>query len=654
MVPLTSDVRRLLQQHTLSNWKSTDRVFGWLLLVEWFACVLIALSQSTLTWDGSNSQIHPHVWNAVFLGGLSVAPPLLLIWKRIGATETRHAVAVGQSLMSGLLIHLTGGRIETHFHVFGSLAFLSFYRDWRVLITATAIVGLDHAARGLFWPTSVFGLGAVSPWRWLEHVGWVLYEDVFLIYSCRRGLEEMSAIAQREAEAASSAMVRERLIDERTAELRRSEQSLRTSRDRAEAANIAKSEFLANMSHEIRTPMTAILGFADMLFETGDVTKAPPERVEAIQTIRRNGSHLLALINDILDHSRIEAGKLPLESISCSPHKILLEVESLMHVPANAKHIQLKVEFSSPLPATISSDPTRIRQILVNLVGNAIKFTEQGEVKVIAGMASGQSPAIDFDVIDTGIGINPNSQAKLFQPFSQADNSTSRRFGGAGLGLTISRRLAKMLGGDLILVRSQLGVGSQLRFTLPVSQDTVADLVTSAPDEPALSSRCDANDSMTGALAGVRILVAEDGPDNQRLILHHLRKAGADTTLVDNGLKAVNATLDANSLGMAFDVVLLDIQMPIMDGYEAVRCLRDQSYRGPIIALTAHAMADDRQICLSAGCSDYLTKPLNRAELVNVIRRYVKAEAGTCLSVNCPASDSTLRAAASSAATCPK
>ena len=329
MIALSKEARRLLQQHSLEIWRATDRFFGWLLIVEWIALVVIAAVASPRAWSGLESSVHPHVWIAIFLGGLVVLPPLVLIHFRPGKAETRHVVAIGQSLVSAILIHLTGGRIESHFHIFGSLACLSFYRDWRVLVTATVVTAVDHGARGVLWPTSVFGIASMNSWRWIEHVNWVLYEDFFLIYACRRSLNEMSEIAQREAEAALGASRMERLIDERTALLRQSEQNLRLSRDRAEEANIAKSEFLANMSHEIRTPMSAILGYADLLLESGDLGRAPIERMETIQTIRRNGHHLLDVINDILDLSRIESGKIQLETVTCSPWQVLSNIREL-------------------------------------------------------------------------------------------------------------------------------------------------------------------------------------------------------------------------------------------------------------------------------------------------------------------------------------
>jgi signal transduction histidine kinase/ActR/RegA family two-component response regulator len=622
---LSPEADRLLQRHALQNWETTDRMFGRLLLVEWFALILIAIYGSPLTWTGSTTAIHPHVLIAIFLGGIVAAPPLWLIRHRCGSTESRQAVAIGQSLISALFIHLTGGRIESHFHIFGSLACLSFYRDWRVLVTATIVTGVDHAARGVSWPTTVFGVAASDPWRWAEHVAWVLYEDLFLIYACRRSLAEMTEIARREAEANSSALKLESVVEMRTAELRESEGRLRLSCEQAQAANVAKSEFLANMSHEIRTPMTAILGYADMLYELGDISRAPDNRVDAIQTIQRNGNHLLELLNDLLDLSRIESGKLTVECISCSPAKILCDVEHLMRVRADEKQIELDVRTEGIVPAFVLSDPTRIRQIIVNLLGNAIKFTERGSVTVVSRFAATPESVMEVDVVDTGIGMTAAAQARLFEPFMQADSSTSRRFGGTGLGLIISRRLAELLGGDVRIVRSEPNVGTCIRFQMPLEPDRTK--LQDTAEAAGETEQVRKTEAVVKPLAGLRLLVAEDGRDNQRLILHYLHTAGAETVLVENGVDAVATATRTIDSGKTFDCVLMDMQMPLLDGYEATRRLRLAHYERAIIAVTAHAMAGDRQQCLDAGCDDYLTKPIDRKRLIALLKQLTSAKA---------------------------
>ncbi|HUY91443.1 MAG TPA: ATP-binding protein [Pirellulales bacterium] len=392
--------------------------------------------------------------------------------------------------------------------------------------------------------------------------------------------------------------------------------------ERAEAADRAKSEFLANMSHEIRTPMTAILGYAEMLLDEAARDEDTFDRessVEVLRTIRRNAHHLLQIINDILDLSKIEAGKLEIECIACSPRRLVAEVMSLMRVRAEEKGLQFNNEWVGAIPDAIKTDPTRLRQILINVVGNAIKFTEVGGVRLIASFpAATDDPRLRFDVIDTGIGMSSDQVAKLFTSFNQADGSTTRRFGGTGLGLAISKRMAEMLGGT-ISVESQLGRGATVSVCIAAEPLTASESnaflgALVEPQKPAAES-----DSK--ATLDCRILLAEDGLDNQRLVRRLLEKAGAQVALAENGQVAAELAWQEFERGAPFDVILMDMQMPILDGYQATRRLRDQGYQGSIVALTAHAMSTDRRKCLEAGCDDFATKPIDRAELSAAIRR---------------------------------
>ena len=390
----------------------------------------------------------------------------------------------------------------------------------------------------------------------------------------------------------------------------------------AEASNQAKSAFLANMSHEIRTPMTSILGYADLLIQG---TRSPSELLDFVQAIRRNGEHLLEIINDILDLSKVDSGKMTIERTPCSPARIAAEIESIMRVRAIEKGISLKVEFATPVPEAISSDPTRIRQILVNLVGNSVKFTHKGEVQVFLGLHEEQGrPMMRFEVRETGIGLTPEQQTLIFEPFAHADNSTTRKFGGTGLGLTISRRLAEMMGGRLT-VSSALGVGSTFTLTVPTGPIEGVRMFHS-PADVALDPETDAETRIVDHLHA-RILLAEDGLDNQQIISLNLREAGSEVTIVDNGLDAVESAMTALARGAPFDVILMDMQMPALDGYQATARLRGKGYRGAIIALTAHAMAGDRDRCMAVGCDDYLTKPIRSTRLITTIARYVPGPA---------------------------
>jgi signal transduction histidine kinase/CheY-like chemotaxis protein len=398
---------------------------------------------------------------------------------------------------------------------------------------------------------------------------------------------------------------------------------LSRARQLAEAANQAKSEFLANMSHEIRTPMTAILGYLELVREgcTGHAAFGTGEMQEYCDIICRNANHLLQVLNDILDLSKIEAGKLEVEKTPCCPARILTEVVALMKVRAEAKGLQLELACDPSVPELMESDATRLRQVLLNVIGNAIKFTEVGRVAVRAGLHGEETGSkLCVEVSDTGIGMSEEQLALLFRPFTQVDGSSRRKYGGTGLGLTISRRLAQMLGGD-ITVRSTPGQGSVFTMTVATGRMNwrgASELLRGGrPEAPPTQPA-----HLPDALAGLRILLAEDGKDNQRILSLLLKKAGAEVVVAENGEEAVQMALESQLRGAAFDVILMDMQMPVLDGYQATGRLRAAGWSRPIIALTAHAMTTDRQRCLEAGCEDYLSKPVERGTLVECIRRH--------------------------------
>ena len=406
--------------------------------------------------------------------------------------------------------------------------------------------------------------------------------------------------------------------------------------NRAEQANKAKTQFLANMSHEIRTPMTAIMGFAEMMM---DPAQPEAERLDCVRTIRRNSQHLLELINDILDLSKIESGKFSIERIPCRPLAVVAEVESLMRVRATPKNIDFSVVYSTEVPETVVTDPTRLRQVLNNLVSNAIKFTEQGSVRLEVSFAGGAAASgggiLRFEVTDTGIGMTPEQMARLFEPFQQADPSMTRRFGGTGLGLSISKRLVEEMGGS-IGVESSPGRGSRFTFQIPTGPLEGVRMIRPDPAAAAADAVGLPPVPVSGVAPGslaARVLLAEDGPDNQRLISFLLRKAGAEVELAANGREAVERASRAADQGRPFDVVLMDIQMPEMDGYEATQTLRSRGYEGVIIALTAHAMLSDQLKCFRSGCNGYATKPIDQRGLINTIRQHLQKRSAAEASV---------------------
>ena len=593
--------------------KRTDRLFAGLMGLQWIGGIAFALWVSPLAWSGTTSRTHLHVWAAVVLGGVISLFPALLGLIRPGLPSTRYTIAAAQMLMGALLIHLTGGRIETHFHVFGSLAFLAFYRDWRVLVPATIVVALDHMLRGIYWPQSVYGVLVASQWRWIEHAAWVLFEDVFLVVACLRSTVEMRDTADRTAAleqevrtrhqaetaarnsqarndaildvaldcvilmdasgrivqfnpaaertfgyAASEAVgqllaeliippdhreehrqglerylqtgeavvmnrrleltaVRKngevfpvevaiapisseatamfagymRDITERrrseaalahyTADLEKAHESqqqvserlaglvdeLRLTQRRAEDATRAKSDFLASMSHELRTPLNAIILYSELLQEQAeDEGGLQTESITDLQKIQSSGRHLLELINGILDLSKIEAGKMTLTVESFDVQSMIDELVDTVGPLVRQNGNELTVHCGRDV-GTMSADLMKTRQILLNLLSNAGKFTRDGSVTLSAARIVDAGHAyIEFTVTDTGIGMSFEQTQKIFDAFTQADVTTTRKYGGTGLGLALVSRFCELMRGSVI-VDSKPNEGSTFTVRLP-------------------------------------------------------------------------------------------------------------------------------------------------------------------------------------------
>lgn len=411
------------------------------------------------------------------------------------------------------------------------------------------------------------------------------------------------------------------------AELGRAQRRIEELTVRAEAGSRTKAEFLANVNHEIRTPMAAIMGYAELLRAHASRDASYSQFTQTAQAIQGNGERLLAIIDDILELAGMETAA-EVSATECSPVKLLADLQSLMNVRAAAKGLTLQLEFDGPIPERVATDPARLVRALTILVENAIKFTPAGEVRVVTRIVTDRPHRLQMqvDVRDTGMGVAPEEADRLFEPFTQGDGSASRTSGGAGLGLAVARKCARLLGGDVLLLGARPGRGSCFRLQIPVQQIGTAMIpnpATALKTEPAHDAgpRC----STQTALGGLRILLAEDSPDNQRLISFVLEQAGGEVTVVGDGRLALEKALSAQSGGRPYDVVLMDMQMPTMDGYQATRCLRCKGYIGPIIAVTAHAMSTDRQECLDVGCDHYLTKPLDREQLVALVRQCAQA-----------------------------
>jgi len=409
---------------------------------------------------------------------------------------------------------------------------------------------------------------------------------------------------------------RARMEDARTAErearsyaasLATMNRALEAARAVAVAGAQAKSEFLANMSHEIRTPMIAILGATELLREAG---LCDAERVQQLESIRGEGQHLLTMLGDILDLSSIESGRLLVEKRHCSPLEVLEEIVARHADSARTKGLAISIKPGPSMPSRLRTDPGRLRQILVHLVGNAVKFTESGTVRIGCDLESALGGAARLQIVveDTGIGITAEQRSHLFEAFTQVDGSLTRRHGGAGLGLALSRRLAQVLGGSLD-VESSAGCGSRFTLSLPCPREN-------EPHATSVVSRADTS------LAG-RVLLVEDVHATQRLYALYLQRAGATVDVASDGQEGSDKALAAFRSGRSYDVVLMDMQMPVLDGYSATRRLREAGYPGPIVAVTAHALAGDRDRCLEAGCDDYIAKPVEREALVGKCREWI-------------------------------
>ncbi len=447
---------------------------------------------------------------------------------------------------------------------------------------------------------------------------------VFLVLSVlvKRLCNRLDEVAHQEVTSKADLVRSQQEISTANLELQSTNDRLVTAESEAKArahdaiqADSAKTTFLANMSHEMRTPLTAILGYTDLI--------ADPETTQAVAAnnlavIRRNGAHLLSLIEDVLDLATIEEGRMSLRITACDTLSFVDDIQTMARLKAIEQSLDFQVKFRTSVPELIFVDATRLKQALLNLLCNAVKFTHEGSVNLEVEYEE-KTPAgasvMRFHVIDTGIGINAEIMPELFQPFQQGDNQSNREYGGSGLGLVITQQIAEVLGGD-VTVTSEPGKGTH--FVLTIAAGDVANQPLVRPELVGQAQPKKSN-KPTIDLSGLEILYAEDGLDNQFLVKAILRKAGANVDIAGNGAIAVEKATAKN-----YDMILMDIQMPVMDGLEATRLILEQGYTRSIVALTANAMANDRRLSTEAGCTEHLTKPINRQMLLETIRDHCR------------------------------
>ena len=708
----------LFREQQEAIYRRTDRLFAWILPAQWAAAVAFALIFTPSTWNGETSAVHIHVWASIFLGGALTVFPVWMTYAWPGATATRHVIAVAQMLMSALLISLTGGRIETHFHVFGSLVIVSLYRDWRVLIPATIVVGLDHFLRGIYWPYSVYGVLAASPWRSIEHAGWVAFEDVFLVISCHRSLREMHSIAHRTAALEASeqnfrqifedapigmavigldehfrqvngtfcemlgyteeelatrtpleithrddrveskrlalammtsqehgcmekrylrkngevlwarrtgCMIRDEvgnprhflIMVEDIRERIRFENELRAAKDEADRANRAKSEFLSRMSHELRTPLNAIIGFGQLLERQGP----SDTQLGHIRHIRTAGRHLLDLINEVLDISRIETGKLQLSLESVCVKEAIAEALELMRPVAASYSVDLIVRANGATSSYVLADRQRLKQVLLNLLTNGVKYTPpRGRVVISDHLKNDET--VRLEISDNGPGIPPEKLNRVFTPFDRlgAEQSTVE---GTGLGLSLCQRLVHAMQGK-IGVESVPGQGST--FWVELSQ-AASPLAAISPARDRTEQTPNHGHDGDGSGNHTRsILYIEDNLPNLKLVEELLREA--------RQIKLLTATKGRFGLHLARhhlpDLILLDLHLPDLPGWDVLAELRSdpKTQSIPVIVISADATASQIKRLLSAGARAYLTKPLDVEEFFRVTSELLESGNG--------------------------
>ncbi len=591
----------LLKEQIRAVHTSTSHVFVLLLGLQWFAGIIIAVLVSPRTWSGEVSSLHLHVQAALVLGFLLSSFPMYLARTAPASPLTRHVIAASQLLWSGLLVHLSGGRIETHFHVFGSLAFLAFYRDWRIFITATLVVATDHLFRGMLLPQSIYGVLSASPWRTAEHTGWVLFESAFLTYSCCKSAVEMRTNCLRQAASEHASRELEKKIREE--EVLRSD--LHAALKKSEAASAAKGAFVAHMSHEIRTPLNGIQGSIKLI---GKTELLPAQRGLA-ELALRSCEALSAIINDVLDLSKIEAGKMDFDEDFFDIRQLVEHAIDMQQPRAIEKSLLLTSFVAPDVPRRISADADRLRQVLLNLISNAVKFTNEGHVvvEVHCDEVVDNHCSLFFTVQDSGIGIAKSKQGSLFEAFTQADVSTTKRYGGTGLGLTICRDIVQAMHGTIGL-ESRPGEGSTFWFGITFECEA-------SKQEPPHRL------AQVGALS--RILLVGRNERFQRILSSQLECVGFTTERVSKMQEIPDALREAIDEELPFTVALItdsDVDAIERDGIAIAEELTTLNPPTPLAVLLGARFQPDHAKTIGA-----FAQPLDPSKPVDAILAFTTA-----------------------------
>lgn len=573
-----------------------SRGFAMLLPLQWLAMLGVVSCLSPRSTLAGGSPAHSgllSMWSA----GAIISLPVYLALKRPQELFTRHAVAVGQMLVSSLLIQLTHGSVEAHFHILVSLVFLSYYRDWRILITAAMVISADHFLRGFYLWELVATSGRAEPWRWLGHTGWIGLMALTLARLCQRGSRESWEAARRQAAIEMFTGELEHTVRQRT-------RDLEGAKEAAEAASRAKTDFLANASHEIRTPMNAILGMAEILSETS----LNAEQRHYVEVFRNAGATLMMLINDLLDLSKIESGHLDLEVLDFDLEAVVDHVMDLIAATARAKGLLLLSRIEPGTTLNLIGDPRRLTQILLNLLGNALKFTETGEVMLtLKNGASGEAGRIDFAVTDTGVGIPEEKLETIFEAFNQADSSTNRKYGGTGLGLSISRQLVERMGGNL-RVESTPQQGSTFSFSVKFE----------------IADRERSGDTATAELCGRRVLIISSNAHERLILDETLRSWGMETRLFASPSEAFAALSSAKANDRTFSLAIADGEGSLFARVPLADIVQRSAPGAPILLLTSDVAFAGNHVDRQPGIVGSIARPVRRSELRRLIREIVK------------------------------